>query len=316
MKTIKMTYQCSENWNKFTPTQQGAFCNKCQIDVKDFTGMSNIEIKEFLEQNKNNHLCGRFNLFQIESFNNDFSLWQTNSLPSFQSKFIFALIIVFGITLFSCSNPSQQNQIESLAKIVNEDWLNQQLTKEKPQVDSSLVDNSLHSNPKQQKIKKHVAPIIDKDGASCGGTMGEVKNNQYKSETDSIINLDLFNVYPTQTIGLVVYQNTNDDEDAEVEKDTVKPKTETITNNEFLTNVFPNPTTGVSTLEIDVKKEEYYHINLTNLNGEILRTLYNDVYQAGHYVLNFDLFDEPSGLYLISINTPTQQKTLKIVKQN
>lgn len=56
MEKLKITYQCQENWNNFTPTQQGAFCKKCQIDVKDFSNLSNSEIKRFLELNKSKHL--------------------------------------------------------------------------------------------------------------------------------------------------------------------------------------------------------------------------------------------------------------------
>ena len=42
---IKIKDPCHENWNEFSPTEQGAFCEKCKIDVVDFSIKSNSEIK-------------------------------------------------------------------------------------------------------------------------------------------------------------------------------------------------------------------------------------------------------------------------------
>ncbi len=311
---LKITKPCFENWNEFTPTQQGAFCSKCQINVKDFTNMSNQDIKTYLDENRGKHLCGRFDESQINNFNNDFYLWQTGTLPSHQSKFIFVLLVVFGMTLFSCATPSQQSHIESLAKIVNTDLLSQQVVEEKPQIDSSLVVDLPPT--KQNKANLYDLPIIDKDGAMCGGTVSDtLKNNQNKSKAERKIIPDMFKVYSKKVMGMMVYTNP-EGKVAEVEKDTVKPKSEMMADNELVTNVFPNPTTGGSTLEINVEKEGFYHINITNLNGEILQTLYSGNYQKGQYRLNIDLFDFPNGLYLLSVQTSTQHQTLKIVKQN
>ena len=42
---LEIKEPCHENWNEFTPTQKGAFCDKCQIDVIDFSQKSNQELK-------------------------------------------------------------------------------------------------------------------------------------------------------------------------------------------------------------------------------------------------------------------------------
>ncbi|MFT5779486.1 MAG: hypothetical protein ACI837_002445, partial [Crocinitomicaceae bacterium] len=42
-KNIKIKEPCSEDFAKMTPTQQGAFCDKCAMEVYDFTNKSTQE---------------------------------------------------------------------------------------------------------------------------------------------------------------------------------------------------------------------------------------------------------------------------------
>ena len=56
---------CFEDWDKMTPTEQGAFCGVCSKDVIDFSGKSEEEIQKYLAENINAKICGRFNTSQI-----------------------------------------------------------------------------------------------------------------------------------------------------------------------------------------------------------------------------------------------------------
>jgi len=56
---------CFEDWDKMTPTEQGAFCGVCSKDVIDFSGKSEEEIQKFLTENLDSKVCGRFNTSQI-----------------------------------------------------------------------------------------------------------------------------------------------------------------------------------------------------------------------------------------------------------
>ena len=105
MKKISIPEPCHENWADFTPTQKGAFCGSCKIDVVDFSDRSSDEVKEILQQNAGKHMCGRFRKTQLTELNNDFFAWQNQSSRSFQSKFLYACLLVFGMTLFTgCSS--------------------------------------------------------------------------------------------------------------------------------------------------------------------------------------------------------------------
>lgn len=56
---------CFEDWDKMTPTEQGAFCGVCSKDVIDFSNRSDEEIQKYLSENLNAKICGRFNTGQI-----------------------------------------------------------------------------------------------------------------------------------------------------------------------------------------------------------------------------------------------------------
>ncbi len=45
---ISIPEPCSEDWSKMTPIEQGTFCQKCALEVTDFTNKSSLEIKSIL----------------------------------------------------------------------------------------------------------------------------------------------------------------------------------------------------------------------------------------------------------------------------
>ena len=127
---ISIPDPCNEDFSKMTPTERGAFCNKCSIDTFDFRHLSTGEINTIIKDNAGQHLCGRFNKSQLEELNAGFLNWKNQNPRVFQSKFILACIMVFGLTLFSCEDEQavqEINQIEltqeniSKAKFINTD---------------------------------------------------------------------------------------------------------------------------------------------------------------------------------------------------
>jgi hypothetical protein len=59
---------CSENFNKFTPTQAGGFCSSCQTEVIDFTKMNKQEIIDYFSNSNAKDICGRFNNKQLKTY--------------------------------------------------------------------------------------------------------------------------------------------------------------------------------------------------------------------------------------------------------
>ena len=112
---VTISKPCHEDWNKMTPTQQGAFCHKCQLNVRDFSKNSPAEIKTILLQNRNTKICGRISNSQLDSINSDYSSWTNQTTKTFYSKFTWACLIVFGFSLFSScndSNATEKNTID------------------------------------------------------------------------------------------------------------------------------------------------------------------------------------------------------------
>lgn len=104
---ISIPKPCHEDWNAMTPNEKGAFCGKCAKTVVDFTQKTANEIKDFLVARSGQKICGRFMTTQLDDAEKKIDLFiPLNLLPkkiSFHRSFAFALFLVFGTTLFSCS---------------------------------------------------------------------------------------------------------------------------------------------------------------------------------------------------------------------
>ena len=103
--SISIPKSCHEDWNKMTPNQQGAHCKVCCKTVIDFTNKTDEELKNYFLKRTNKSICGRFNENQITTT----FVKTENTIPklsniSFRKRLIFLAHIVFGSTLFSCTN--------------------------------------------------------------------------------------------------------------------------------------------------------------------------------------------------------------------
>lgn len=57
---LQISTPCHEDWNKMTPAEQGRFCNSCEKQVVDFTGMSDTQVLAFFRKPSTGAVCGRF----------------------------------------------------------------------------------------------------------------------------------------------------------------------------------------------------------------------------------------------------------------
>lgn len=156
MKNIQIPEPCHENWADFTPTQKGAFCGSCQIDVVDFSDKSPDQVKSILKENSGQHMCGRFKKSQLEELNNDFYAWDNQSTRTFQSKFLYACLVVFGMTLFTSCNLSEHNFLSEIG-VEQNDASSSQLNMTAPEAYQTEEDTNKVKNNNIKHIKGKVA---------------------------------------------------------------------------------------------------------------------------------------------------------------
>ncbi|MDG1332936.1 MAG: hypothetical protein P8P74_11450 [Crocinitomicaceae bacterium] len=112
---ISIPEPCSEDWSKMTPNEQGAFCQKCALEVTDFTNKSSLEIKSILTEKiqSKQRVCGHIENRQMVEFNHEFIPWK-NDQESFRAIWMFSLVAVFGLTLFSCQSTFSKEVVEKM----------------------------------------------------------------------------------------------------------------------------------------------------------------------------------------------------------
>lgn len=84
---------CQENYQEFTSTTSGGFCQSCQQEVIDFTEMTDAQILAYFS-NKQTPTCGRFNPSQLKSYPETIS-----PKPTWNKKLIRASLL--SLSLFT-----------------------------------------------------------------------------------------------------------------------------------------------------------------------------------------------------------------------
>ena len=302
MNSIRIEEPCHENWNQMNPTQRGAFCQKCEIDVHDFSKLNLSEIKQVLLENKGQHLCGRFEKNQLLELNEDFDSWKNNHPKTFQSRFVYALLLVFGLTLFSC-NDEQAKEIAPLLstkiqaalaepdiKIANDLFLN---------MDAIIADEMI--------MRPEPPELIYEEQM-----LGEIQVQDYPVQ-------DV--IYRDHIQGMIAGGISMDYrylEYIETTVDTVKESTlapEII--NEyapFETKLFPNPTQTSTTLSIYVKTTANFKIEVYSFTGQLVDVIYNAELVEGRQNFEIDLSRNRAGTYFVKVWSTQQEETVKVIK--
>ena len=111
---IHIPEPCHENWGSMTPNEQGRFCGSCQKTVVDFTNFSAEDIQNYFTKHYGQKVCGRFKQQQLNSIDIQIPSVIFNQIPA-SRKFALALLLVFGTTLFSCTD--NQGQPATLGEV-------------------------------------------------------------------------------------------------------------------------------------------------------------------------------------------------------
>ncbi len=299
MKNINIPEPCSENWNEMTPTEKGAFCQKCALDVYDFTNKSGSEIRTILAQNIGSRVCGRIENVQLAELNSDFEAWKINNSRSYQRAWIFTLFVVFGLTLFSCE---EENIAEKMQQV------GQQILKERvaefqePAVTKGAVVN------KDQVVVEH-APNERPTEEIELHMLGEMVIEEREIELEETVireervlpEIERYNI-----AGGLMPSN----EYREYLEETVS--TEIVSVMSGL--MYPNPAMHESTLKLSMPDKGKVEINLYGLKGQHLREIHSGRVSKGETEFSLDLSDLEAGIYLVIIDSDKQKETVKFTK--
>lgn len=303
MKHIFIQKPCSENWSAMSPTQQGAFCAHCEKEVTDFTTLTQNEIKHTLFQHTAGELCGRFREQQLVTLNAEIDAFTFRSTKSLQSALVFSLIVVFGLTLFSCSNEQQQQEVEQLrstAKNVLKEMQAGSLTEDKAVLDknSALTEVNLLQHVEKELLAPEEIVFIERD-------------TMYSDLKEELTYLER-PIY----LGGVGYRDY-------VVMEEIMPQmiqqAETDANGipyptAFDALVYPNPTNGLATFKLDIPVKQRFAINIFNMNGQLVQSLTDQELDRGTFRQEIDLSEQPTGMYLVTILSADFKKTVRISK--
>jgi hypothetical protein len=181
---IHIPSPCHENWNAMTANEKGRFYGSCQKTVVDFTNFSAKDIQNYFTKHYGQKVCGRFKNEQLATINIEIPSAVFNYIPA-SRKFAFALLIVFGTTLFSCTDNNGNSatigkievvdslQIDSLSKTKVE----QITTDDKPSPAQYHVTQGEVALPEPKELMG--------DTIASSITMGKVKTTKKLPKVDS-----------------------------------------------------------------------------------------------------------------------------------
>lgn len=319
-KQIQLTIPkpCHENWDKMNPVEQGRFCNSCQKQVMDFTGMSDEKLVAFFRKSDSS-VCGRFRKEQLET---DLMIPQKR-IPWVKYFFQIALPAV----LFSYKGYSQD--IYTKGKVAFRPiapLLEQQ------KAEQAEKDKNMQSQVPQKRVL--MGRVVDAEGNGIGfvsiwrenslqGTATDSAGyfRLTVNEKDSLILLKISSIgYVGRTIqfdltkGNAIPAILLEREEmlgeviivglvAPVKKRTtmIIPTIMDTASRHF--KVFPNPIPSGGSLNIELTnklKEGYYNLLVTGLDGK--RVFQKEIWiDAEAKVMNIELPSITAGNYILSL---------------
>ncbi|MBN4070926.1 T9SS type A sorting domain-containing protein [Crocinitomix catalasitica] len=339
MKSVKIETPCHEDWSKMAPSQKGAFCDSCQIDVIDFSTRSKEEVKSILLANEGKHMCGRFSKAQLVELNTDYTAWENQSTSIFQSKFLYACLLVFGMTLFTGCIEDEQ----IMGEIAIENYETLEETDAYVQGGYKVTTEDKHQKgkvkytpPPKDTTKKPVQELhVKGEIIATDILMGDTIVNQIKDlivPVDPIGPPDSVETWEYFEMGDIAvdpsfYEHLVDTVTETTTPDTLENKTpiiEIYPNGEEGTNViaskslsisvFPNPTADVAAIVLNVPKTELFEIRLLDLSGRHLQDIYSGIIPKGIKRFEIELSTYESGTFLVVINANSTSQTVQVQK--
>ena len=304
---ISIPKPCHQDWNQMTPEERGRFCSSCNKTVVDFSDKTENEILNFINSHRNENICGRFRNDQLaEPVRIELPLPVYYSNLSFLNTFLLALLFCFGTSLFACSTPGNDTLGEMTIHI----------PKTSVQHIADTVKTTAPANypPPGYMILGEVEFF----------TKGKVALEPDTAESSVV---DTINLPPVDIIeirklmsrcyvvGSLTVETTLVNESLDGDSDSV-PEKSVVPNDEinFFISVYPNPSDGLLSIQLQPDAEQYVQIDLFDESGRLIRNLVPTLMmQSELRTLQFDVSDQPPGIYFVRISAEDKVKTEKVV---
>lgn len=287
-----------------TPTEKGAFCQRCAKNLVDFTSKTSAEIKATFMEMAGQQVCGRINPEQIDNFNADMRIWERRESRKFQSMLVFSLVVVFGLSLFSCSSDKQKKTILKMQETAQQAWTETEATESPAKTEIQPVEKTVTvAAPEIVELFEPMEQVI------------------YATERDSLYEkLDEFNVEVNtwelrrSIVGIMHIREEScncvpaPEEVIEYDENGVQiPKV-------FASKAYPNPAGLQTTLELKLPEGGFTEIELYDLSGKFIQTIHSGELARGTRSFTVQLTDLPTGMYLFAIRSKKYSETVKVVK--
>lgn len=297
---------CHEDFSKMTPTARGAFCSKCQTDTFDFRNLSNQEINQILWDQKDDHLCGQFSNRQLVELNQGFLNWKKQRTKTFRSKFMFALLLVFGLSLFSCEEEEEKvilglQQIELTSLPAQKEYINDVSTI----AEVDLLDYV--QEPSHDDLYPEEKCVVQKEDLTVTSVI---------QETYVTAGLPAYDrAYLGGAVATISYTEYLE-EVVDTTKETTLPEVAEIDPDFFEAKAYPNPTKGNATLEIDIEQAGQFEIQIFDMSGSVIDDRFSGFLEEGRRQFPLELAHLPSGMYFVRVISESQMETVKIQRVN
>jgi len=298
MKHLKIEKPCTENWNEMNPTQKGAFCLKCTTEVHDFSNQSSEEIRATLLAFKGKEICGRITNKQLDNLNNDFHAWRDTNRWSVQRASFYAFLFVFGLTMVSCSNEKEEQQIIQVQERAMTLVVKDKVEKTTPEKMEAI----------QQTIEAPVEMMLGEFDIS------DDYQHEYLTKCMDSVTLPERNENVFVTMGMVVSSPTYFEHVVELAPKEERDELGRLIPTAFNALAFPNPTEGRTTLKFEVPESTHASFELYSMNGQRLKSMGAADYEPGTYEVPFDLSQLQPGTYLIGILSKNYKETVRVIK--
>jgi hypothetical protein len=326
MNTLRLSVPspCHEDWNKMAPRGHGSFCSSCEKVVVDFSKMNDPQVMEYMQVNADKKICGRFAKEQLER-----PLRSAVTVDrSMLRAFIYALFLVFGSTLFSCTY--QHNKDAPQHSLTGSGFLN---GKDDPKENDEKRECNFTMGipaPPEGMINADtpVAPIPPPFPEQNKIT-GEVVNLKYPDEivpedrTDTV-KLDEFmvdgsNMGGSYTMGIMAPNSPTVDDlfyyTAGIQNmnDSVETKPIDKVPDPFL-SCYPNPGTGSVNVKYVIMQRSDVTIELFDLTGKmVMRLISTPQLYEGTYIFPLDISSLADGTYICTMKVGEKVISEKII---